>query len=262
MRTVDLAHRSFGGEVTSAPVVLLHGLLGSSRNWQSAGRLLSDQFRVLALDLRNHGDSPHDDLMVYPAMARDVLNWMDSQSIGQAHLVGHSMGGKVAMYIACRWPERLRSLTVVDIAPKAYEPRWGREFDLLQKMPVEEFSRRLEAEQWLEQDIRDWAFRTFLVSNLERAEPAGFKWWVNLEILRALLPNLFIQVRPTGWRYDGRTLFVRGADSSFVTDRDMDLIRRIFPFAKLRTIDEAGHNVHFDQPQAFYETLREFINAR
>ncbi len=260
MRALDLAYRSFGGEEHSPPVVLLHGLLGSSRNWQSAARLLTRNYRVLAPDLRNHGESPHDAVMDYSAMTGDVINWLDSQSLNRVHLVGHSMGGKVAMNLACQRPERVRTLTVVDIAPRAYEPRWDREFTLLQRMPVGQFSRRLEAEQWLEQDIRDWAFRKFLVSNLERCPESGFKWSVNLEVLKASLPNLFIRIPPEGWRFDGRTLFLRGANSSFIEEKDIDLIRQLFPFAKLKTIENAGHNVHFDQPEAFYQALDEFMN--
>lgn len=260
MRTVDLAYRSFGGEESKPPVVLLHGLLGSSRNWQSAGRLLARQFRVFALDLRNHGESPHDSLMDYPSMTGDVLNWMDKQSLVRVHLVGHSMGGKVAMNLACRWPERLLSLAVVDISPREYQPRWEKEFALLQGMPVKQFSTRLEAEQWLEPDIRDWAFRKFLISNLDRDPAGGFKWSVNLGVLKASLPDLFVQVPSAGWRYDRRTLFLRGAKSAFIADGDSGLIQQLFPFAKLQTIENAGHNVHFDQPEALCQALGEFMN--
>lgn len=263
MNTVDIAHRHMGGAQAAAPVILLHGLLGSARNWQSAGRLLAQDFRVYALDLRNHGESPHDPVMNYPAMAADVRAWLDRQALRRVHIVGHSMGGKVAMHLATRLPERVISLTVVDISPRAYPPRWERELEAMQRMPVAQFTKRLEAEQWLEDYIRDWAFRKFLVSNLERAPAGGFQWVVNLDILQAALPNLFQQVPEEGWRFDGRTLFVRGGNSRFIEESDLAMIRRLFPFARLETVEDAGHNVHFDQPEAFVRVIKQHMeNAK
>ncbi|HSH09715.1 MAG TPA: alpha/beta fold hydrolase, partial [Oceanipulchritudo sp.] len=259
VETVALAHRFMGGEAHAPPLLLLHGLLGSSRNWQSAGRMLAESLRVYALDLRNHGESPHHDQLDYPIMAADVLAWMDTVGLARIHICGHSMGGKVAMYLACRYPERFTSLTVVDIAPRAYPPRWEKEFATMRRMPVTGFTRRSEAEEWLEEEVRDWGFRKFLVSNLERAPEGGFRWMVNLAILQAALPNLFQQIPQDGQRYEGPTLFIRGGNSRFIEDEDMELIRRFFPFFELETIPEAGHNVHFDQPQAFVEALKAHV---
>lgn len=262
METVELAARSFGGPEGATRVILLHGLLGSSRNWQTAGRLLAETFRVTALDLRNHGDSPHNRRMDYPSMAADVLAWMDAAGMERGHVLGHSMGGKVAIRLACDRPDRVRSLTVVDIAPRAYPPRWEREFAAMRRMPVERFERRSEAEEWLETDIRDWAFRKFLVSNLERAAEGGFRWIVNLAILEAALPNLFRQVPEAGMRFDGPALFLRGGESRFVQDSDKPMMDRFFGDCRLETITDAGHNVHFDQPRAFVETVsRHFMDA-
>ena len=255
METVSLAHRELGGSEKTPPLLLLHGLLGSSRNWQTAGRKLADAFRVHALDLRNHGQSPHDERMDYSLMAADVLGWMDAAGLSQAHVLGHSMGGKVAMYLACQYPERLHSLTVVDIAPRKYPPRWEREFAVMSRMPVETFTRRSEAEEWLEEDIRDWAFRQFLVSNLERNSDGGFRWIVNLGILEGALPHLFRQIPEEGMRYTGPVLFIRGKKSRFIEDADKPMIRRFFPDSRLVAIEEAGHNVHFDQPDRFAETV-------
>jgi esterase len=256
MQTIDLAHRFLGGADTAPPVVLLHGLLGSSRNWQSSGRLLAGDFRVYVPDLRNHGESPHDPVMDYPSMVGDLLNWMDKNDLKRVHLVGHSMGGKVAMYLSSRYPERVISLTVVDIAPRAYPPRWEKEFAIMQRMPVARFTKRLDAEQWLEEFFHDWAFRKFLVSNLEGNPAGGYRWTINLDVLESALPNLFIQVPEEGWRYDGRVLFLRGSRSRFIQDSDNSMINRLFPFATLETIDDAGHNVHFDQPEAFVKAIK------
>lgn len=251
MQTVELAERALGGAEDAPALVLLHGLLGSSRNWQTAGKQLAESFRVIALDLRNHGGSPHDRHMDYPSMAADVLTWMDHSGLERMHLLGHSMGGKVAMYLACRYPERIQSLTVVDIAPRAYPPRWEREFAAMRRMPVHQFTKRQEAEEWLEKDISDWAFRKFLVSNLERDPDGGFRWIVNLGILESALPNLFRQIPEPGQGYDGPVLFLRGSQSKFVSDADLPMIEGFFPQAKLVTVEGAGHNVHFDQTERF-----------
>ena len=255
METVALAHRFLGEQETGTPLVLLHGLLGSSRNWQSAGRQLGESLPVYALDLRNHGASPHHPVMDYPSLAADVLAWLKGQNLTRIHILGHSMGGKVAMYLACHYPGQIASLTVVDIAPRAYPPRWEQEFTLMRQMPVHLFSSRAEAEEWLEEDIRDWAFRKFLVSNLERDPAGGFRWTVNLEILHKALPNLFQQIPKDGWHYDGPAFFIRGERSRFVEDSDEPMIKRFFPLAGLATIASAGHNVHFDQTDAFTKAV-------
>jgi len=259
METVPLAQRTFAEGSDGTPLILLHGLLGSSRNWQTAGRLLEKAYPVTALDLRNHGESPHDSRMDYPVMAADVLYWMDLQKIERAHLLGHSMGGKVAMYLVTHYPDRFRSLTVVDIAPRAYPPRWEREFSVMRRMPVGDFNRRSEAEEWLEPEISDWAFRKFLVTNLERDAEGGFRWIVNLKTLQDALPNLFKQVPEAGDRYDGPALFMRGERSRFVEEKDYPMMQEFFPSAVLETIDGAGHNVHFDQPQAFAACLLQHL---
>ncbi|NDV61194.1 alpha/beta fold hydrolase [Puniceicoccales bacterium CK1056] len=255
METLDLAERAYGGAEDAPALLLLHGLLGSSRNWQTAGKKLSESFKVFALDLRNHGSSPHDPHMDYPTMAADVLAWMDRKGLKRLHVLGHSMGGKVAMYLTCRYPERIQSLTVVDIAPRAYPPRWEREFATMRRMPVHHFTKRQEAEEWLEKDISDWAFRKFLVSNLERDPSGGFRWIVNLGILESALPNLFRQIPEPGQGYDGPVLFLRGGESKFVADSDLQMIKGFFPRAQLVTVDGAGHNVHFDQTERFIKVV-------
>jgi pimeloyl-ACP methyl ester carboxylesterase len=198
--------------------------------------------------------------MDYPSMAGDVLHWADERGFAQFHILGHSMGGKVAMHLACTFPERIASLTVVDIAPRAAPPRWEREFAIMRKMPVDRLRNRAEAEEWLEPDIRDWAFRKFLVSNLERKNHGGFRWIVNLDILHAALPNLFQQIPKDGERYEGPVLYIRGERSRFVEDGDEPMIRGFFPRARLVTIADAGHNVHFDQTERFVEVVLDNLN--
>ena len=197
--------------------------------------------------------------MTYDAMLADLLHWLDRQGLEQVHLVGHSMGGKVAMALACRNASRCASLTVVDIAPKAYPPRWEREFAALCALPVERLQNRAEAEAILEPSISDWAFRKFLVSNLERQASGGFRWSVNLKVLQTALPNLFGQIPQEGESYAGPTLFLRGERSRFVEESDVNQIERFFPLAEVKTVAEAGHNVHFDQTATFVHLVREHV---
>ncbi len=260
MHTVEL-HSESSGNPEAPSIVILHGMLGNSRNWQRVRTLLDEDYQVHALDLRNHGKSPHAEPMSYPAMSADVGAWIEQHVSGPVHLVGHSMGGKVAMTLACRSPQWVRSLLVVDIAPKEYAPRWKKEFAAMQAMDVSNLQSRQEAEDELGKTISDWAFRKFLITNLERRPEGGFRWVVNLSLLEASLPELFQQPLGEDERYDGPTLFVRGEKSRFVEDPDEAAIRRFFPFGQMATVPGAGHNVHFDQVDAFVDLIREFWNA-
>lgn len=258
MSELLLHSRSFNGpEGARRPVcIILHGLLGSSRNWMSVAQKMAQHGTVYALDVRNHGQSPHSESMSYVDMAADVQYWMDCQRIDQAVILGHSMGGKIAMRLACTAPERVASLIVVDIAPRAYQPRWQREFAAMMSLPVETMASRAEAEQALVDSIRDWAFRKFLCTNLERTPEGRLRWSVNLPLLQASLPQLFEQVPNDGEEFARRALFVRGAESAFVNESDEPLIRHCFPNAEIRVVEGAGHNVHFDQPQGFLQALK------
>lgn len=191
-------------------------------------------------------------------MAEDVKSWIETQVLGPVHLVGHSMGGKVAMAVACRSPMLLRSLVVVDIAPKAYAPRWGKEFAAMNALDVGNLDSRQAAEQALEPAVPDWAFRKFLLTNLERRETGGFRWSVNLPVLEAALPVLFASPLALDEQFTGPTLFLRGELSDYITERDPEAIRRHFPAGELETIPGAGHNVHFEKPEAFVEAVTRF----
>lgn len=262
MPQAELHYREWGEATGGIPVLVLHGLLGSSRNWMAAGKALAASHRVLAADLRNHGESPHLRPMDYPAMAADVFGLLDKLRLPAVHLIGHSMGGKAAMLLACRFPDRVRSLTVVDIAPRAYPPRWEKEFALLRRLPVEQMKSRAEAEAGLAGEIKDWAFRQFLLSNLDRAEEGGFLWTVPLQLLEESLPELFQQVPPPGEAaWPGPALFLRGEYSRFVGEGDLPLIREFFPAGKLETVAGAGHNVHFDRRDRFVRRVRAHLEA-
>jgi pimeloyl-ACP methyl ester carboxylesterase len=249
---VSLFHRDFGG--TGAPLVILHGMLGSSRNWQAAGKDLAEAgWHVLALDLRNHGSSPHAPEMDYAALAADVLHWLDLQGLGRVHLLGHSMGGKTAMLLACRHPERVSRLTLVDIAPKNY--RWAAhrmEFAAMNALDLEHLASRAEAELQMESRVPDWAMRKFLTTNLERTEAGAWRWIVNLPVIGGAIGALESNPLQPGDRFDGPTRLIIGGRSNYVVPaQDLPMIQQHFPAAEILTVADSGHNPHFERRAAF-----------
>ncbi len=250
-----LFHRELGG-AGKPPLVVLHGLLGSSRNWLTTGGDLAARYHVFALDLRNHGKSPHDAVMDYDAMMGDVLAWMDAQGLGKVALMGHSMGGKVAMLLACRHPERVERLVVVDIAPKDYLSHAHRaEFAAMNELRLETLQSRGEAELRFEARVGDWAMRKFLTTNLERDEAGGgWRWQINLQVITAALTEIEGNPLASEDKFDGPVLFVTGGKSRYVREEDFSVIAAHFPKARRVEIAGAGHNPHM-------ETRGEFVAA-
>jgi pimeloyl-ACP methyl ester carboxylesterase len=248
---VQLFHRDFGG-AGNPPLVILHGMLGSSRNWQTTGRDLAERFHVRALDLRNHGDSPHAPEMTYAAMVADVLGWLHEQGLERVTLMGHSMGGKVAMQLACRHPEKVADLIVVDIAPRDY--RWAahrEEFAALNELDLGTLVSRAAAEKALESRVPDWGMRKFLLTNLTRDADGPWRWSVNLPALTAALPALESSSLVPTDRFVGPALFIAGGKSRYVEAVDHATIRRHFPAARIKVIPTAGHNPHIEAREAF-----------
>ncbi len=247
-----LFHRDLGG-AGLPPLVILHGLLGSSRNWQTVGRELSAQYHVFALDLRNHGSSPHAEPMTYATMADDVVAWLDAQSLSRITLLGHSLGGKTAMVIACRHPDRIERLIVVDIAPKVYRGSAHQdEFAAMQSLDLSRLESRAAAEAQMESLVPDWAMRKFLLTNLERATPAeGWKWAANLPALTAALPDILSNPLTDDDHFKGPVRFILGGKSRYVSDADWPAILAHFPTADRIVIAGAGHNPHIDARAEF-----------
>lgn len=242
--------------------MILHGLLGSSRNWQTAGKDLAEWYHVFALDLRNHGASPHAAGMSYDDMVADVLAWMDARGLERVTLLGHSLGGKVAMRLACRNPERVARLIVVDIAPKDY--RWAAhraEFAAMNELDLAHLRSRAEAEMKFEARVDDWAMRKFLTTNLERAEGAEWKWAVNLPVLTRALTELEKSSVGEADRFDGPVLFVVGERSNYVQREDWETTKRIFPRAEFRVVEGAGHNPHMETRAEFVRVVSEGLDA-
>lgn len=232
-------------------------MLGSSRNWQSTGGDLAAYYHMWALDLRNHGRSPHEAEMNYSVMVADVLVWMDAQGLQKVSLMGHSMGGKVAMLLACRHPERVERLVVVDIAPKDYNSAAHRsEFAAMNELELRALQSRGEAELKFEARVGDWAMRKFLSTNLERdAETGVWRWLINLPVLTAALPELEKTPLADGDRFSGPTLFVTGGKSRYVVPTDWAAVERHFPQARLEVIADSGHNPHMETREAFVRAV-------
>ena len=250
-----LFHRDLGG-AGRPPLVILHGFLGSSRNWQTAGHDLAEAFQVSALDLRNHGGSPHAAEMTYEAMTADVLGWLDAQGLQRVTLLGHSMGGKVAMQLACRHPARVDRLIIVDIAPKDYHwPERREEFAAMNELDLARLASRAEAERQLESRVPDWAMRKFLLTNLERGAGESWRWQINLPVLTAAIGALEKNSLGPDERFLRPTLFVTGGKSRYVHPTDAGEIRRHFPAAAIATIPEAGHNPHMETRETFVRTV-------
>lgn len=233
-------------------MVLLHGLLGSSRNWQTVGAELAATHHVLAPDLRNHGRSPRGDAMDYEVMVADLMSWMDTQGLASATLLGHSLGGKVAMLAACRHPGRVRRLVVVDIAPRAYFwPGHRASFAAMNELDLRDLRSRAEAEMRFEARVPSWPTRKFLATNLERDAAGAWSWQINLPVLTAALPALEANPLREGDRYDGAARFIAGGRSNYVETADHPVIRSHFPAAEVVTLAEAGHNPHMESRAEF-----------
>ena len=249
---VSLFHRDLGG-AGKPPLVVLHGLLGSSRNWLTTGGDLAARYHVLAPDLRNHGKSPHGDSMDYPAMMADLLAWLDAQGLAKVTLMGHSMGGKVAMLLACRHPERVERLIVVDIAPKDYLSHAHRaEFAAMNELRLDTLQSRGEAELRFESRVSDWAMRKFLTTNLERDEATGgWRWQINLPVITQALPEIEGNPLASEDRFPGPVLFVTGGKSHYVREEDLSVITAHFPKAERKVIAGSGHNPHMEARAEF-----------
>ena len=227
-------------------------MLGSSRNWQTTGRDLAAHYHVFALDARNHGKSPRAPEMNYEVMAADIIAWMDTRGMAKAELVGHSMGGKAAMLLACRHPERVGRLVVVDIAPKDYFWAAHRlEFAAMNELDLASLQSRQEAEMRFEARVPGHGMRKFLTTNLERDDRGGWRWTVNLPVLTEALAAMEKNCLTPQDRFAGPALFIAGGRSQYVQPGDHAAIRRHFPAARIEVIADSGHNPHMDRRGEF-----------
>ncbi|CAA7620314.1 Predicted hydrolase or acyltransferase [Candidatus Terasakiella magnetica] len=236
------------------PLLILHGLLGSARNWGAVVKVLGETRRTLALDLPNHGSSPWTEVMDYPFMAREVAKVVEHLG-GRAAIMGHSMGGKAAMTLALTRPELVERLVVVDIAPVSYSHTFAPYVKAMRGAPLAEAKFRADVDAHLAATIADRGVRAFLMQNLEGGA-GGYRWRPNLAVLGAHMDDILAFPRfPEGVRYDGPTLFVAGEASDYIRPAFEDVISALFPAARMVEIAGAGHWVHADNPQAFLAAI-------
>jgi len=242
------------------PIVLHHGVFGSSDNLLTVSRSLAERgYSVYALDARNHGQSPRSDVFDYPSMADDVEQFLIEQGLDEVTLVGHSMGGKVAMQYVSSF-SRAKRLVVVDIAPKFYPVHHDHIIQALQSVPLATLSSRKEAEEYLAQWIPKPDERQFILKNLYRREDGAFDWRINVPVLAREIYQVGGDVLPKG-KFMLPALFLAGGDSSYILPEDHATILRLFPNAQMQTIEGAGHWVHAQQPAAFVESIDYFIQS-
>ncbi len=244
------------------PVALLHGLYGQAGNFATVQRkLAATGRRVIALDLRNHGASPHAPTMRYPEMAADVLETLRAAAALPCALVGHSMGGKVAMCAALAAPDAVERLLVADIAPVAYphEASQGAYLAAMAAVALHPGLTRAEADAVLAEAVPDALVRGFLLTNL--LPGAAPRWRLNLAAIAAALPQLVGWPEELGGRYDGPTLFLAGARSDYLRPEHRATIRALFPAARFATLKAAGHWLHADDPDGFVAAVAAFLGA-
>jgi esterase len=255
MNTVELAYEELGKD-NPITLIILHGFFASSRNWRKIAERLSSAYHVYVLDMRNHGLSPHQTIMDYPSMTADVLRFMDVHKLATAHILGHSMGGKIAMWLALNHPERMNKLLVVDIAPKSYTHSFDKTIQALIDLPLAEIQHRKQAEQMLAKDIPELDYRQFLLQNLV-LKNGGYHWRIDLDVFMRTAPRIIaFPENQEGTAYPGEVLFVAGANSSYLTQKDT---LHFFPNALFKTIADAGHWLHAQQPEIFTEVVEYFL---
>jgi pimeloyl-ACP methyl ester carboxylesterase len=238
---------------------VLHGLFGSLVNWRSIAKRLAATRRVISVDLRNHGRSPHAAAQSYETMADDVDELRASLAVGSSDVMGHSMGGKVAMLCALRRPDTVRRLVVVDIAPRAYPTADTAVVDALLELEPSQYDVRSEVDAALGRRIADRGLRSFLLMNLMRDDEGRFRWRINLSAIASSLGEIGAAIDAEG-PFSGPTLFVRGGRSSYLVDADLESIADRFPRAQIVTVASAGHWVHVDAPDRFCDLVTSFLD--
>jgi len=269
---MKLFFRKYGE--AAPPLIIVHGLYGSSDNWVSIARDLADRFEVFVVDQRNHGQSPHSPQHDYPSMREDLRELMDDQGIKKAVLIGHSMGGKTVMSFAEAWPERVQALVSVDIAPKSYRnlalasrtaANHSNMIEAMMEVDLSKIESREDADLALAASIGSERIRGFLLKNLRRDADGTFAWRINLEAISNNLEAIFEgmdreAIAARGGITGFPALFISGGDSEYIRARDYQMIKDIFPTAEIVTVQGAGHWVHAEQPDLLVKTIRYFLD--
>ncbi len=241
---------------------MMHGLFGSLENLGGIARYLSEHYRVYSLDMRNHGASPHADDMSLAAMAEDVAEFLVSESIDSAHLLGHSLGGKVMMELALSNPERIDRVVVGDIAPVDYGvPRHDDVFAGIESLDLSTLTKRSQAEEVVAHYIQEPAVRSFILKNLVRDSNGGYYWRINTPALKSNYPKL-IGANRDDTHFERPVLFIKGEHSDYLTNAHKGEVLKRFPKAQVKVISGTGHWLHAEKPELFAKLTHNFLQGR
>ncbi len=251
---IELYHKIYGeGE----PVLIIHGLFGMSDNWASFAKRLSETRMVVLLDVRDHGRSPHTDDFSYALCAEDIAGFMEENWIYQADVIGHSMGGKIGMQLTYDYAELVQNLVVVDIGPGGYKGGHEHIIQALSSIDISAVTSRKEVQEKLMSEIEDLGTVLFLMKNLQRKKEGGFRWKMNLPLLREKYSDIIGPV-DIG-EIDHKTLFLKGEHSSYIEEGQKAMINDIFAEAEIKEIKNAAHWVHVDQPEVLFKNILTFL---
>ena len=254
-------HSLFYHELGSGrPIIILHGVFGSSDNWMTIARSLEAKYHLYVLDQRNHGQSFHSNTFDYPSMVDDLKKFIDLHQIHEPVVIGHSMGGKVAMNFAIRYPSHLNSLVVVDISPRSYPIHHDEILEGLSSLDLPNLKSRSDADSKLARYVNDQSIRNFLLKNLSRGDDGNFMWRLNLPVIRMNIERVGMGLVGDG-KFEKSTLFIKGSLSNYIESSDNDLIAERFPNSRIELIENAGHWVHAEQPEQFLKIISSFLES-
>ena len=239
-------------------IVILHGFLGMGDNWKSISNELAKNYEVHLPDMRNHGKSGHSQDLNYEVMVEDMREYFNTHQIEDAVLIGHSMGGKIAMQFAAEYPQYLSHLIVVDISPKYYHPHHDDILESLKLLKSKKLTSRQDADEVLKAKIEQQGVRLFLLKNLNREDDNTLSVKPNVEVFLENRDEIG-RALPESCRYKGPTLFIKGENSAYIRARDSKLIDQHFPNHKIVSVENAGHWVHAENPKSFLEKTLEFV---